>query len=346
LIEAKTVQRRGMSVGDIEGEREEMKPGNNTRVVLVTGGCGFLASYLIPALVAKGATVIAFDVSVPSSVSNEPKDRVHYVRGDLASEADIYRLMIKYRFTDVFHLGGLLAEVCEADPVRAFKVNFLSTLTLLDASVSLGVQRFVMTSSISVFGQDAEEPVKDDAPKNPTTVYGQTKLASEHLLLWYARKHDLDTRGVRFAWVFGPGRKTGITATWSSLLLDAIAEGRPVEIFNPEERGDWLYVKDAVKALLAVWQAQRPLQRIYNIAGGVHSIREVMEIARRYRPETKISWHRKSLYLSPYPAAYDDGPARAELGWKPDYTIERAVKEHLDVVSSRRNPKQVGRGAE
>jgi len=335
-----------VSVSDIEGEKDEMKSGNNTTVVLVTGGCGFLASYLIPALVAKGATVIAFDVSVPKSVSNEPKDRVHYVQGDLASEADIYRVMIRYRFTDVFHLGGLLAEVCEADPLRAFKVNFLSTLTLLDASVSLGVQRFVMTSSISVFGQDVEEPVKDDAPKNPTTIYGQTKLASEHLLLSYARKYGLDTRAVRFAWVFGPGRKTGITATWSSLLLDAIAEGKPVEILNAEERGDWLYVKDAVKALLGVWEVQTAPQRIYNIAGGVHSIREVVEIARRYRPEAKISWRSESLYLSPYPAAYDDGPARAEIGWRPDYTIERAVKEHLDLVSLRRNARERGGGAE
>ena len=68
-----------------------------------------------------------------------------------------------------------------------------------------------MISSISVFGRDVEEPVKDEAVKNPETIYGQTKLASEHLMLWYARKHGLDTRALRFTWVFGPGRTTGTT---------------------------------------------------------------------------------------------------------------------------------------
>jgi UDP-glucose 4-epimerase len=300
---------------------------------LVTGGCGFLGSYLIPALVERGAEVVALDLGGPTSALGELGDRVRYVRGDLASEADIYRVMTRYSFTDVFHLGALLAGPCEEDPVRGFKVNFFSTLTLLDASLASGVRRFVMASSISVFGKDAEEPVKDDAPKNPATIYGQTKLASEHLLLWYARRHGLDTRAVRFTWVFGPGRTTGITALWSSLLLDALARGEPVEVTNPDERGDWLYVKDAVRALLAVWEAERPVRRIYNIAGGVHSVREVVEIAKRYRPEARISWKAERSTLSPYPAAYDDGPARAELGWRPGYSIEEAVREHLEIAS-------------
>jgi len=106
-----------------------------------------------------------------------------------------------------------------------------------------------------------------------------------------------------------------------------------VEVTNPDERGDWLYVKDAVRALLAVWEAERPVRRIYNIAGGVHSVREVVEIAKRYRPEARISWKAERSTLSPYPAAYDDGPARAELGWRPGYSIEEAVREHLEIAS-------------
>jgi UDP-glucose 4-epimerase len=238
--------------------------------------------------------------------------------------------------TDVFHLGAVLAGPCEENPVMGFQVNFLSTLTLLDAAVTVGVKRFVMISSISVFGKDVQEPVSDHAVKNPATIYGQTKLASEHALLWYARKHGLDTRAVRFTWVFGPGRTTGITAVYSSLLLDAIARGEPMEVPNPDETGDWLYVKDAVKAILAVWEAREPKQRIYNIAGGVHSIRQVVEIARRYRPDARVILREGGAYASPYPAAYDDGPARAELGWRPDYTIEEAVREHLEIVSKGR----------
>jgi UDP-glucose 4-epimerase len=264
------------------------------------------------------------------------RDRITYVRGDLGSSADLYRTLLAHRPEGVFHLGAILAGPCEENPVLGFKVNFLSTQTLLDASVAVKVKRFFMVSSISVFGRDVEEPVADQAVKNPETIYGQTKLASEHLMLWYARKHGLDTRALRFTWVFGPGRTTGITALYSSAILDAAATGKTLCIPNPDERGDWLYVRDAIKAILTLWNAQEPKQRIYNVAGGVHSIREVVGIAKRFRPNAPITLQEGGKNLSPYPAAYDDSVARKEVGWKPDYTIERAVKEHLEVVSGKK----------
>jgi UDP-glucose 4-epimerase len=302
--------------------------------VLVTGGAGFIGSYLVPRLTESGVEVVVFDLAPAPGAPAAMVDRVTYVRGDLASPADLYRAMLAYRPDGVIHLGAILAGPCEDNPMMGFQVNFLSTQALLDAALALRVQRFLMISSISVFGRDVAEPVPDRAVKNPETIYGQTKLASEHLMLWYARKHGLDTRGLRFTWVFGPGRTRGITAAYSSLILDAIARGESVTIPNPDERGDWLYVRDAVKAIMALWNAPEPKQRIYNIAGGVHSIREVVEIARKVRPAARIHLQEGGPNLSPFTAAYDDAAARREIGWKPDYSIEAAVREHIDIVSA------------
>ncbi len=302
--------------------------------VLVTGGAGFIGSYLVPALLARGHDVTVFDVAPEPAALAAHRDRIGYVRGDLASPPDLYRAMMAVRPEGVFHLGAILAGPCEENPVRGFQVNFGSTQALLDACVALQAKRFFMISSISVFGRDVPEPVGDGAVKNPETVYGQTKLASEHLLQWYARKHGLDASALRFTWVFGPGRTTGITALYSSLILDAIAHGEPVEIPNPDERGDWLYVKDAVKAILLAWDAGDRRQRVFNIAGGVHSIRDVVEIARKIRPDARVTLAADGKSLSPYPVAYDDAPARAVLGWAPDYTIEAAVAEHLRLVAA------------
>ncbi len=303
---------------------------------LVTGGAGFIGSYLIPDLLERGGEVVAFDLARDPASLAPVAGRITYVQGDLGDTADLYRVMARQRITDVFHLGALLAGPCEDDPLRGFRVNFQSTQVLLDACAALGVRRFVFLSSIAVFGRDVSEPVADDAVKNPETVYGQTKLAAEHLLHWYARRRGLDTRAVRFTWVFGPGRTTGITALYSSLILDAIARGEPVEVPNPEERGDWLYVRDAVKAIRLVWEAENPGQRIFNIAGGAHSIREVVEIAWRLRPEARVTLVAGGANQSPYPAAYDDRAAREQLGWKPTYAIDAAVREHLETVAARR----------
>jgi UDP-glucose 4-epimerase len=280
--------------------------------------------------------VVVLDVDPEPASLAAVLDRITYVRGDLGSSADLYRAMLTHHPEGVFHLGAILAGPCEENPVQGFKVNFLSTQTLLDASLALNVKRFLMVSSISVFGRDVEEPVADRAVKNPETIYGQTKLASEHLMLWYSRKHGLDTRALRFTWVFGPGRTTGITALYSSFVLDAMAAGKPLHIPNPDERGDWLYIQDAIKAILCLWKARESNQRIYNVAGGVHSIREVVGIAKRIRPDAQITLQEGGKNLSPYPAAYDDSVARREIGWKPDYTITRAVHEHIEVVSGKK----------
>ena len=201
--------------------------------VLVTGGAGFIGSYLVPRLLDRGDEVVVFDMAAEPKALSPVMGRIGYLRGDLGSGSDLYRAMMACRPEGVFHLGAILAGPCEENPVRGFQVNFGSTQALLDAASALKTKKFFMVSSISVFGRDAAEPVQDDAPKNPETIYGQTKLASEHLLSWYARKHGMDTCALRFTWVFGPGRTTGITALYSSLILDSIARGEAIVVAEP-----------------------------------------------------------------------------------------------------------------
>ncbi len=303
--------------------------------VLVTGGAGFIGSHLIPVLLERGAQVVALDLAREPRSLAEVARRITYVQADLGQSDDIYRAMLAHRPTHVMHLASLLAGPCEENPPLAFRVNFNSTLDLLEAGAIIGIERLVMTSSISVFDRGCAEPVRDDSPKSPANIYGQTKLASEYLLRFYAQHKGVDGRAARLTWVFGPGRTTGLTALYSSMLLDAVALGREVHVPNPEERADWLYVKDAVKGLLQLMEAPQAPQRIYNMASGVHSIREVMNIAQGLRPKARITMDESGRILLPYPAAFDDGPARRELGWRPDYDIARAVADHLDTVERR-----------
>ena len=67
--------------------------------------------------------------------------------------------------------------------------------------------------------------------------------------------------------------------------------------------------------------------------GGAHNIREVLEIARKIRPDAKIVYKNAPAAINPYPSSYDDSAAREEIGWKPDYSIEEAAKEHLSIVN-------------
>lgn len=300
-----------------------------SRKILITGSSGFIASYLIPELVKLGDAVVGFDLAPPIESIASLGD---YYRGDLADPRDLYRIMLIERPTHVVHLASILAGPCEDNPGRGYAVNFGSALTLLDAGKAADIQSFVLASSISVFGRGLAEPVPDDAIKEPETIYGKTKLASEQLLDWYRKKQNMNGIALRFPWVFGPGRERGITALYSSKLLDKVARRESLVIDNPEEKGDWLYVKDVVRSLIMALTTRNQKQVAYNIMGGAYSIREALTIAREIVPESKITFSDTGTSKSPYPAEYSDASARKELGWKPAYTLREAIADHIAIV--------------
>lgn len=302
--------------------------------ILVTGGGGFIGANLVKALLAQGDEVVALDLApCPALLEGLPK--LTYVRGDIGSEIDIYRTIAQHKIEGIFHLGAMMAGPCEANPPSAFRVNFRSTQTLLDASVTFGIKRFFFMSSISIYDPMQPEPVPHNGIKNPPNIYGQTKLAGEHLLRWYTQNHGIDSRGIRPTWVWGPNRQHGLTTLYTTAMVNRIAQGGNVFIDNPDERGDWLYIHDCVKAMMLVWNAKDPKERIYTICGSVHSIREVAQIAMKHCPEASVTFSEKAAEPSPYAVWFDDSAAKRDLGWKPDYSIEDSVKDHLSIVRSR-----------
>ena len=175
----------------------------------------------------------------------------------------------------------------------------------------------------------------EDAPKEPATIYGQTKLAGEHLLRWYADNHGIDSRGIRPTWVWGPNRTNGLTTQYTTGLVDSIARGGEVHVDNPDERGDWIYIHDTIKAMLLVWNAEKPAQRFYTVCGSVHTLREVAELTNRLCPETKVTYAEHSANTSPYACSFDDSAIRKELGYAPEWSIEDSVKDYIRVVMGR-----------
>lgn len=302
--------------------------------VLVTGACGFIGSYLIPTLLEKGYNVAATDRGPePDWIRALPGVSYHQV--DMGREAEIQRMMGLVRPQKVVHLASILVGPCEADPLAGFRINFMSTTALLDACYAHGGDRFVMSSAGSVFGKGVKEPVANDAIRLPLTVYGQTKVACEQLLEWYRRVRGLQCGAVRFPWVYGPGRSTGLTAEYSSKLLDQIAAGKKVVIENPDEKGDWLYVRDAVKSIILLLERDSQPEIAYNIMGGLHTIREAMEVARSLYPDAEIELRDSAETTQPYASAFDDSQARKDIGWAPDYDLAAGIREHVEAVRAK-----------
>ncbi len=300
--------------------------------ILLTGGAGFIGSHLVHALLQQGDEVIVFDCVPQPVLLDAVRSKITYIRGDASSEADLYRAVVNSRAQGIMHLGALMAGACEEDPLKALQVNFRSTQVLLDGALVAGISKFFYMSSISIFDPRAQEPVGEDAQRAPSNIYGLSKLASEQLACWYADNRQIDVRGIRPTWVWGPNRTNGLTALYTNGLINSFFSGQAVHVDNPEERGDWVYIHDTIKAIMLVWNESRVRQRFYTVCGGVHSLREVAHIVHGHFPDVELTFNESGKQSSPYATVFDDSPIRQDLGYKPAYSIDMAVADYISAV--------------
>lgn len=245
------------------------------RKILVTGGGGFIGSYLVRELASKRHDVVVLDRN-PERIRIEHfadfestiKPHLSFVEGDLTNFPTVLEIFDRHRPGVVFHLGALLSAGAEASPHLGFEVDLLGTRNVLEAARLYGGSgkdrvKVLFPSTIASFGTHLpggpgglKPLVPNEAVQMPTTMYGVAKVASERLGEYYARKGWVDFRGLRFPSVIGAGRGPGGTTVFSTLMIEkpALGENYAAYVFE-DTRVAILYVKDAVRALLGLWQA-------------------------------------------------------------------------------------------
>ncbi|MDP8927226.1 MAG: NAD-dependent epimerase/dehydratase family protein [Actinomycetota bacterium] len=263
--------------------------------VLITGGTGFIGSYLAMALLERDkqvrVTLSDRDPDLRRVTGFEQKfekvkDRVAFVQGDLTILNHVLELFDQHQPASVYHLGALLSAGAEANPTMGFQTDLVGTWNVLEAarlwSQTSGRPpvKVLFPSTIASFGDhippELRERVPNEAPQMPQTMYGVAKVASERLGEYYHRRRWVDFRGVRFPSVIGASRGPGGTTVYATLMVQLPAQGLPYQAYvKPDQRLDVIYVKDAVRALIELHDADdaklgssdSSFRRVYNIAG-------------------------------------------------------------------------------
>lgn len=307
---------------------------------LVTGGAGFIGSHLVKRLVDEGERTVILDIEANPSRIMGIMPKIKFIQGDVSSFNDILNVVKEQQIDTIFHLAALLTTDADADPARALRVNVDGTINVLEAARILDVEKVVFPSTRAIFGKGDLKPMVEDSPRKPVSTYGATKLLCE----WYGEKfhekYGLDFRAVRLVMVYGPGRITG-GSSFGSQLIENPAFNRTARVpFSDKEKTDWLYVKDAVKALLMINKINNLKRRIYNINGETQTLGRVAEIVKTAIPSADIKFDPGPTRLSSLYPLIDDRAARIQLGWTPSYTIEQGVKDHLaEIIGKRPNLK-------
>ncbi len=165
--------------------------------VLIVGGAGYIGSQTAKAVAAAGLEPIVFDNLVYGhewAVKWGP-----LVRGDLADRALLVDVMKRHSVDAVIHFAAY-AYVGESvtNPRKYFGNNVVGTLNLLDAMLDAGVRDVVFSSTCATYGEPQKVPISEDHPQNPVNPYGETKLAVEKMLHWYAQAYGLRYAALRY----------------------------------------------------------------------------------------------------------------------------------------------------
>ncbi len=164
--------------------------------ILVTGGAGYIGSQTVAELLKQKHEVVVFDNLV---YGHKEAIKCPLIVGDLLHRKDIEKVFEKNKFDGVIHFAGysLVGESMK-EPWRFFENNLQGGLNLLEAMRKNAVDKIIFSSSSSIYGYQKELPTKEDAPKNPLSVYAETKLTFEKILGWYDQLFGIRNVSLRY----------------------------------------------------------------------------------------------------------------------------------------------------
>jgi nucleoside-diphosphate-sugar epimerase len=309
--------------------------------LLVIGAGGQLGSELTKALVNTHGS----DAVIATDFQESVKSKFAYCRFqtlDVLDKDAIANLIQEEKITQVYHLAAILSANGEKNPVQAWDINMRGLLNVLELAKEFRLDKVFWPSSIAVFGPNSPKTnTSQDAFKNPTTVYGISKLAGEHWCEYYFNTYGVDVRSLRFPGLIGykslPG---GGTTDYAVDIYYKAVNKEPFTCFLQEDTAlPMMYMEDAVQAtlqLMAAPAANIQIRTSYNLAGMSFSPKEIAKSIRSHYPEFNIQYapdFRQKIADS-WPSSINDDCARNDWGWKASFGLAEMTAEILTQLPS------------
>ena len=313
-----------------------------SKIVLVTGAGGFIASHLVEDLVACGAHVRAFvrynsrgDPGLLSLLSGEIFAQLEITAGDLRDLAAVKTAM--QGTSHVFHLGALIAiPYSYVHPAEVVETNVIGTLNVLMAGRELGVERILHTSTSEVYGTALRVPIDETHPLQGQSPYSASKIGADKLAESFYRAFDLPVVTVRPFNTYGP--RQSARAVIPTIISQALMQDT-VHLGNLEARRDLTYVSDTVAGFLKAAEVTGLEGETFNLGTGsevtvgdlageiialVGRPVEIVVDSTRLRPEKS----EVQRLLS------DNRLAKERLGWQPVVNLTEGLRRTIAWVAA------------
>ncbi len=320
---------------------------SSDRVILVTGGAGYIGSHAVKALEERGFETIILDSLVYGHRDLiETNLKAKLVAGDINDRASLDRLFSTTKIDAVMHFAAF-AYVGESvtDPAKYYRNNVVGTLTLLDAMREHGVTNFVFSSTCATYGNPQSIPITEDHPQHPINPYGAGKLAIERVLKDYDPAYGLKSVIFRYFNAAGAdpdglfGEDHNPETHLIPLILQAAAGKRAsISVFGTDYDTpdgtcirDYIHVTDLAQAhvLGLEYLLEHQTSQIFNLGNGSgFSVKEVVDTARQVTGQEIAIEECPRRAGDPAVLIGSSTKARQMLGWEPKYADLNAIVKH------------------
>ena len=305
---------------------------------LVTGGAGFIGSFLVGHLVQAGETVRVVDDGSTGSLHRiDPAVEIRETDIARFSEDDWAQLL---RPGDtVFHLAARKLNTPGVSDQDLIDTNLRSTVALARAAKKTGVRKMVFSSSLYTYGHRYVTPTDESFVPLPQTLYGMSKLAGEHSLASILESSDVEWASARLYFVYGPKQYPG--SGYKSVIVKNFERIRdsldPLICGSGNQALDYVYVEDVVDALLKI-SVSAPSGSVYNVSSGnTVTINDLTALMLQVSGKTDLT----TQFIE---ADWTDGTVRGgshaklsnELGWAPHTSLRTGLEHTWADISDER----------
>ena len=298
--------------------------------VLVTGGAGYIGSVCVEELLNAGHRVTVYD-NLTEGHRSAIDSRAQFVEACLSDDAKLASVMASAKPEAVIHFAAnALVGESMTNPGKYFLNNVGNGTKLLDASVKVGVKKFVFSSTCATYGTPEKMPMDESLAQRPVNPYGESKLMFERILQWYQQLHGLEFVAFRYFNAAGASAKFGEhhrieTHIIPNVLKVALGQKPHCEIFGtdyPTPDGtcirDYIHIVDLAMAHILALQPGK--QGFFNLGNGDgYSVRQVIEVCQKVSGRQITALEKPRRPGDPPRLVASSAKARHELGWLPKF---------------------------
>lgn len=290
--------------------------------VVVTGANGFVGLHSVRELLNAGYNVVALDISDSKLKAEFQGNKRCTIAAMDILDKDLARFI--KQGDKVLHLAAIPRfDVASQDPQKAVRINVEGTLNVIQTCIEKKAERLVYSSTGSVYSRNVPVPIREDAAREPDSVYGLTKKQAEDWIFYFSDR--LPYVILRYGYIFGKGKDWGAIGAFLKLLR----EGKRPVVFGGKQTNDFIYIKDVVQANRLAIETEHTRQA-YNIGTGrATSIKDVCELCIK-AIKSNLTMEIKPAREFDFPVfVYDISKAQTLLKFDPRWNLFEGIEDIL-----------------